>query len=76
MTLSLTLDGNLHSPKDISTFKEALSFAEDRQNEKPRSDVRLSNFRDSYEVEWRDGGKWMVKTFYMSSRIKALASKK
>ena len=73
MPLSFVCDGKQISLEATSIFKEALSFAEDRLREKPQSAVLLSHTRFGFEVEWRDGGKWMVKTFYTLSTIKVRA---
>ena len=61
MTPCLIYAGIAMNMEDISTLREALSFAEARLYEKPASDVHLSSFRGVYKVTWNDGTGWQEK---------------
>jgi hypothetical protein len=54
-------------PEDMSMFKRALSFVEDRLNEKPQSDVHLCKLNVGFSVTWHDGTGWMKASILPSS---------
>lgn len=73
MTPCLIYAGQGLDLADISTLREALSFAEDRLKEKPQSDVHLSSYRGVYKISWHDGSGWTEKLIPESSTTRASA---
>lgn len=73
MTLCLDCDGAKLTKQDILTLREALSFAEERLNQKPQSGVHLWHRQGYFVVYWRAGMIVKQKSFAVSSTTKASA---
>ena len=70
MTRYFILDGEfMMLREELSIFREALCFAEEKMNEKLQSDVRLYESIRGWAVSWGDGPR-LMKEFPISSTTK------